>query len=590
MTILTSASGARPLSLAKGETLIIRNYSGTETVTGSTAAREDASAVLGAGAVVYGPQTGAATVTISTTGALDHSTVMGDPIQNPASTDVRALPFGSFPTYAGTISRAEIFCGGQSLMEMRFEQKNGAPIAAVMWARRIRQYMGFSPAASMVYYAPGAYPGIAVVSDGTAKDATDFTVRLVNCARGGSALLDVGNATTVDPAQQGGNSNYWWNTQDNSAISSGGAADAVPNTPGPLLRRLLSAMSGRTPTAFCWSQGESEIAYLAASSANRAFYKQKLVEVFNYIRAQVGNASLPIFITRVGRRTGGLDVDYTYLRDIQTEIANENDNIYIDADNFDKQFGSLQTFTSTVTSGSTTIAVPNTAGLVVGREIFGTGLVGGTYIKTIVANTNITVDASRTPNASATNTTLRQRDTIHLYPGDADALDTDTNGDAVNDAYSPMVGYFQVCYQSARSIARALAGVSLKEFGPRIIDMQVFPGATRIRLKVKHDQGSGLITRNGSSLTTAAPHFKVTIDGVVKAVNDVQAVTGANDMYELTFSAALPAGLLVVEYGRQLNYDAGGLFQLQDFKGLLIDNSVSQMPLLPAKFTIDMAS
>ena len=80
MTILTSASGARPLSLAKGEALIIRNYSGTETVTGSTAAREDASAVLGAGAVAYGPQTGAATVTISTTGALDHSSVMGDPL------------------------------------------------------------------------------------------------------------------------------------------------------------------------------------------------------------------------------------------------------------------------------------------------------------------------------------------------------------------------------------------------------------------------------------------------------------------------------------------------------------------------------
>lgn len=80
MTILTSASGARPLSLAKGETLIIRNYSGTETVTGSTAAREDAASVLGAGAVVYGPQTVAATVTISTTGTLDHSTVMGDPI------------------------------------------------------------------------------------------------------------------------------------------------------------------------------------------------------------------------------------------------------------------------------------------------------------------------------------------------------------------------------------------------------------------------------------------------------------------------------------------------------------------------------
>jgi len=79
MTILNSSVGALRLSLAKGETLIVRNYSGVETVTGSTVSREDASSTLGAGAVVYGPQSVAASIVLSTTGALDYQTVMGDP-------------------------------------------------------------------------------------------------------------------------------------------------------------------------------------------------------------------------------------------------------------------------------------------------------------------------------------------------------------------------------------------------------------------------------------------------------------------------------------------------------------------------------
>jgi len=79
MTILNASVGALRLSLAKGETLIVRNYSGVETVTGSTVSREDASSTLGAGAVVYGPQSVAASVVLSTTGTLDYQTVMGDP-------------------------------------------------------------------------------------------------------------------------------------------------------------------------------------------------------------------------------------------------------------------------------------------------------------------------------------------------------------------------------------------------------------------------------------------------------------------------------------------------------------------------------
>lgn len=78
MTILTSANGSLPLTLRKGETLVIRNYSGTETVTGSTVAREDVSSTSGAGAIAYGPQSAAASLVLSSSGSLDYQVVSGD--------------------------------------------------------------------------------------------------------------------------------------------------------------------------------------------------------------------------------------------------------------------------------------------------------------------------------------------------------------------------------------------------------------------------------------------------------------------------------------------------------------------------------
>ena len=89
MTILTSANGSLPLTLRKGETLVIRNYSGAETVTGSTAAKRFAVSTYGEGAVCYGPQVADATLTISSTGSIDYSVVSG------VASPVRDLPFST---------------------------------------------------------------------------------------------------------------------------------------------------------------------------------------------------------------------------------------------------------------------------------------------------------------------------------------------------------------------------------------------------------------------------------------------------------------------------------------------------------------
>ena len=53
MPTLQNGSGALRINVPKGSSLIIRNQSGVETVTGSSVAREDATFALGSGAFVY---------------------------------------------------------------------------------------------------------------------------------------------------------------------------------------------------------------------------------------------------------------------------------------------------------------------------------------------------------------------------------------------------------------------------------------------------------------------------------------------------------------------------------------------------------
>jgi hypothetical protein len=82
MTILYSGNGTIRFPVAAGNSLKIRNLSGVETVTGSSAGREDASSSIGAGFVVYGPQSVDTTITLSTTGQCDYQVVAGDPTPN----------------------------------------------------------------------------------------------------------------------------------------------------------------------------------------------------------------------------------------------------------------------------------------------------------------------------------------------------------------------------------------------------------------------------------------------------------------------------------------------------------------------------
>ena len=74
MPTFSNGQGTLILSLRKGETLMIRNLSGSETVRGSTVPQEATSG----GVEVYGPQTSDTTIQLSTSGVLDYQVVVGD--------------------------------------------------------------------------------------------------------------------------------------------------------------------------------------------------------------------------------------------------------------------------------------------------------------------------------------------------------------------------------------------------------------------------------------------------------------------------------------------------------------------------------
>lgn len=67
-----------PIQLTAGQTLVVKELSGTSSVSGGSAQRE-AAGFIGAGFVIYGPQSTAATVTLTTTGECDWYVVNGDP-------------------------------------------------------------------------------------------------------------------------------------------------------------------------------------------------------------------------------------------------------------------------------------------------------------------------------------------------------------------------------------------------------------------------------------------------------------------------------------------------------------------------------
>lgn len=203
MTILQTGV-TLPLNLKAGETLVIKELSGTSTVTGSTASREDASTSIGAGFVVYGPQPSDCSVTLTTTGAADWFVGVGD--ASPPSTNV-LYQSGQLVTPGGQlVARTQTKYLGQCTDGIRMPTAVNNSLTQMLMRKRLKLGSGGAS------YVQARFPNFAVVSNnngletGTGGSATikaylviGGTIsagaitggRIVQCTWGGATSVSV---------------------------------------------------------------------------------------------------------------------------------------------------------------------------------------------------------------------------------------------------------------------------------------------------------------------------------------------------------------------------------------------------------------
>ncbi|MFZ1413186.1 MAG: sialate O-acetylesterase [Defluviicoccus sp.] len=139
-------------------------------------------------------------------------------------------------------------------------------------------------------------------------------VRVINTAEGGIAAEK--RAAALDNPGR-----YYW--------------DLDANKPSPLLTKAVAQMkaAGR-PDGIVWAQGENDSLALGPDRPGVTVdrFVQATKKIFTYLRSELGDADLPIYIQELGSITAGAWRDYIpQIRSAQSQIAASMDKVYIAA-------------------------------------------------------------------------------------------------------------------------------------------------------------------------------------------------------------------------------------------------------------------
>lgn len=415
-------------------------------------------------------------------------------------------------------AQMSILAIGQSLMQYRSIRGTPRPMTKMLTDLRVN--MGYSTAGTITSYNSGRQ-----FHDGSSQNAGDWTVRIDNGASVGSVLIDVNLASQISTANDlGTTGNYWWNTQDNSAVT-GNAADAA-NSPGPLLRAALATVAARVaagypPTLIHWSQGESDLNAIANTATGidtvkRAQYKSVFIsEVVGRIRAAAGLPNMPVFIDIVGRRATGDDLAWENFRQMQRELVAENHHFYDGGEQYAYRMGATGTAAATLTNGSNVVAMINTSGFSANTMVEGPGIPAGSYVSAVTTNVSITlsrlINSGISPsNATASGAiTITRLDPIHPYPGSSQTLDGP--GGTTHDTTD---GFYAIAAHAARRIAHEYRapGVSYSR-GPKVSAVSAGAGNSYVDVTIQHSGGDDFtiadafpwyVSRNGSRVTVSS--------------------------------------------------------------------------------------
>lgn len=443
-----------------------------------------------------------------------------------------------------------LFVAGQSLAEYPFIR--GTPRVARNLAADLRSLFDYSTSGTITGYDTGK-----LFHDGSAQAAEDWTVRIDNLAAGGSALLDISQA-----GSQIATSNYWWNTQNNTAATGNGADTA--DTPGPLWRALITAIEARVtaefpPAAFVWSQGTTD---MTADVNVLATYKTVLTALFNAVRTAAG-ATIPIFILRIGRHQTATDAGAENIRQVQREISSEMAKIYFGAEEYPYRMAVAGSYAAGTTNGSNVVTIANTTGLTVNDGIEGAEIPVGAYITTLTANTSVAL--SRLVNgvalpatATATNAsaTVYRVDNVHLYPGADGTQPLDTAGGTTHNGTD---GFYAVFKALARRIGDVFGadGVAASQ-GPRVTGIaSVYSSGNRVRVNLSHDAGTDFTIGD----TTG---WRLEVDNVAQTLVGVEKVSATQ--VDILTASAISGTTAEVQYGY-------GAMNRADYSKFIVDNA-----------------
>ena len=146
------------------------------------------------------------------------------------------------------------------------------------------------------------------------KHAAIGDVRVINTAEGGIAAEK--RAAPLDNPGR-----YYW--------------DLDANKPSPMLTKVVAQMkaAGR-PDGIIWAQGENDSLALGPDRPGMTVdrFVQATKKIFTYLRAELGDSDLPIYIQELGSITAGGWRDYIpQIRSAQAQIAASMDKVYIAA-------------------------------------------------------------------------------------------------------------------------------------------------------------------------------------------------------------------------------------------------------------------
>lgn len=500
---------------------------------------------------------------------------------NGFGTPVIEVAAGGLPvTYdqgGGALDRTKhVYVGaGQSLMSYPFKRPSNPKVSAY-WGKFLQSELLIAGSTTFGTYGAAA-PFVS--HNGANQNATDWTVRVQQASSQGSNFIDVAAVSGItDASEYTGLTNYWVNTQDNTAAT-GNAADTA-NSPGPLWRNCISILQAQPRVdSFGWSQGEADASWVGAASGNEVTYKTWLKAFFAAIRAAIGRPDLPIVIHRIGRtdNTSANSIKGTAaIRRIQAEIATEMDGVV-----FIEQYGELYANAAlvaacTYTNGSQTITTTNTAGLSanasLASQVAGPGIQAGSKVTAINTGVSFTID--KPVQSDQSNVTIARMDPVHLYPGATTAsqpFDTDTDGNSSLDYYDTTKGFFQVGRMLARALAKAFkVPDALSHQGPLAGTIAATTGQNTIDVTFTHRAGSDLQTRDGRAIGASSFGFRVVNNGADMTVNGISKISAT--VLRLQTTANVQAGTLSVDVGY-------GNMPYADVGAALCDNSPLKLPL-----------